>query len=717
MKKLTQLLMAICCVLSLTIGTATLIRPAAATLAGDPSFNFIGGAESDLAVINDDGTVDLTVTPTPGFGFRANATKLGEVNLLDVKNFSTKITLVDVPVNVTTIFGLQTITTGTIGGGNGNALNIMFRRDSEDIVAVAVYNAAASEPAYWTPGQLKLPADKSVTIAYNYDASPRLTITLESTYALTDELIPQSVFDTHYQADGFKGYYSISSYYFTPPAKFSAQYRIDSINGKTPLENYKSIVQSKVDAFKAVVNALTDESSDEDILAAKNADVFESGAYATLLNVCDDANHTLKTEIEEVRATYADKYQAVLYSQVDAQIDEFANALNGLDVNDEAAVAEAIAKYNAIDRETLDGLSDRYKNALLTKLEGVVKGDGFKAVVKNKTDKYIANYEEMVKEGDAASLNSYKRMNEIVASWGDYKQENFVNESLASDEIKVYDDRIAAIEQKMSKSFYSGFWTEGDTWEARKTDVGLYVSGEGKYFETLGFNQKLEIGKTTTVEFNVISALRKLGANHLHFGFYPVVGTATKGSSDGVRVDFWTSSAGQFEVKPVNGKTETPVYEGAYLSVPDTGDLDIDADEIDYSVGKYVVSLLVEDGALVLDVNGYQMDIDVSPELFANGAYLTVSAMSVEGAANNELLITKVGDVSYVKGDEVPVDPDDDKGDSGSSGNNGGDNGTVEGGGCNGGCSGTLRGGVAIFGLLAALAGAVAIVRKKENKE
>ena len=262
----------------------------------------------------------------------------------------------------------------------------------------------------------------------------------------------------------------------------------------------------------------------------------------------------------------------------------------------------------------------------------------------------------------------------------------------------------------MSKSFYSSFWTEGNTWEARKTDLGLYASGAGKYYETLGFNQKLEIGKTTTVEFNIISALRKLGANHLHLGFYPVVGTGTKGTSDGVRVDFWFSAAGTIEIKPVNGRTEeADVFEGAYLSVPDTGDIDLDADEIDYTAGKYVVSLLVEDGTLVLNVNGMEMDLIVSPELYKDGAYLTVSAMSVEGADNNEILITKVGNTSYVKGeDPKPADPDSSSStDNNSSKENSGDN-------CAN-CSGSIESNVANIALLALAFGLTIVIRKKVN--
>lgn len=702
MKKLTMLVLSACMALSFTASVALANNAAtanAATVINDPSFNIIAGGSGDLATFNEDGTVELSVTPTPGFGFRANASNLGEVNLIDVKHFSTKLTLTDVPLNVTTIFGLQTVPTGTIGGGNGNALNLMFRRDSENQVAVAVYNAAAAEPAYWAPGLLELPEDKSITITYNYDASPRLTITLKDAHPLHDELINQKVFDDHYAANNYKGYYSVSSYYFAPPAKTSAVYTINEINGKTPKENYKSALTAKIDAFKAAVEAITDASTDEEIIAVKESDVFESGAYATLLEVCDDENGTLAAQVAAARSAYAGKYEKVLASQIEAQIDEFAASLNGLDVNDETAVAAALAKYDAIDRTTMNALADTYKNALNKKLESVVKGDSFKAIVNNKTEKYIAEYEQKVASGDAASLQTFNSLNKIVKDWTSYKSANFIDISLSAEEIAAYDARIAAIGTKLSSSFYNMFWTEGTTWEARKTDAGLYASGAGKYYETLGFNQKLTLGKTTSIEFNIISALRKLGANHLHIGFYPVTETATKGSSDGVRVDFWFSAAGTIEIKPVNGKTETAIYEGAYLSLTDSGNIDIDAEELDYTMGKYVVSLSAENGILVLNVNGMEMELTgLSPELYANGAYLTVSAMSVEGADNNEILITKVGNTSFVKGQETPDKPDNP--DSSDGGN---------------GCSGSLGGVNSVAGLLVLAAAVYFVVFKKKE--
>lgn len=696
-----------CIALTLLVGLcgvcgATSAAAADGTMVADPSFNLISGSQGDMAYFNDDGTVTVDGTATPGYGFRANASNLGAANLIDVKKFSTTIELTNVPVGVTTIFSLQELATGTITVGS--AINIMFRRDSETQVAVAIYDKNASEPAFWAPGQLDLPEDKTVTIAYDYDSATAVTLTLAGSYALPADLISAKAFDDHYAATDYKGYYSISSYFMgAAPASTDVIYTIKQINGKTPLENYKDVLAAAVGAFETAVGALTENSSAEEIYAAGELDVFAEGAYATLLSLCD-TDGAIAAKIEQVRAAYKEKSEVVIYEEIAAQIAGFAAALEDLDVNDETAVAAAIAAYEAIDRETMNSLSAQYKDKLNASLTALVQGETFRTIILAKAEAYVSSYEEAVAAGDAASLSTFKQLNAIVENWPAYKAENYLEISLTEEEIAAFDARIAAIDEKLSSSFYSALWTEGDTWEARKTDLGLYASGAGKYYETLGFNQKLELGKTSSVEFNIIYALRGLGKNHLHIGFYPEAGTGTKGSADGVRVDFWFSETGLIEIKPVNGRTEENIYDGAYLSVEDTGFFDVEAETPDYSKGRYTVALSEENGTLLLTVNGLEMELSgISPDLFADGCYMTVSAMSVEGADYNEILITKVGDTSYVKGEEggtPPTDPDDGKEDGK--------------GGCKG-CSGAV--GFAGFGggaiVLAAAAGLIAFRNRK----
>lgn len=654
MKKTSKLTM--CLALVATVAATfmfgiSVMFASASTVTADPSFNIIAGSTGNMAYFNEDGTVSLDVTPTLGYGFRANAANLGAANLIDVKKFSTVIDFTNVPIGVSTIFSLQTVPTGTITAGNG--INFLLRRDAVDKIAVAIYDSNGSEPAYWAPGPIPVGDDKTVTIEIDYESSYVVTLTLAKKWELPTTLVSKDIIDLHYSSSGYKGYYSISSYYFAAPASLGTTYTIKSINGATPLENYKNVVNSAVTEFETAVNALNKQSTEEQIKAVKAYDVFgEGSAYSTLLS-CVDTDNSLAEKIAKVQADYDIKYQLVKYNEINAQIADFGSVLDKLDVSDESAVANAIAKYEAIDKAGINALADTYKTRLQESLSALTTGEIFKSLINTKTQAYVGGYEEKVASGDAASLSTYKDINKIVEEWDTYKEENYLTISLSADEIAAYDARIAAIASKMSSSFYSSFWTEGETWEARKTDLGLYATGEGKYYETLGFNQKLELGKTTTIEFNVIYALKKLGANHLHIGFYPQTGTGTKGSADGVRVDFWFSAVGTVEVKPVNGKTEEDCFKGAYLSVEDTGLFDVDAEEPDYSQGKYTVSLSVEDGMLVLTVNGLSMDIsEISPDLYKDGCYLTVSTMSVAGAAYNELLITKVGDTSYVKAEE-----------------------------------------------------------------
>ncbi|MDR1094349.1 MAG: hypothetical protein LBL66_09410 [Clostridiales bacterium] len=642
-KKLAALLTTLAMTLAL-LGTASPLAFADPALVIDPSFTLIAASSGDRAVIKEDGTVDLSVTPTAGFGFRANMSALGAVGLFDVKSFTTTFTI-DVPVNVCTVFSLQTVPTGTLTAGNG--VNFMIRNDGASGYAVAIYDSNANEPAYWAPGHFLAEGQNAVTIAFDYAAASN-PVTFCGT-ALPGELISCAIIDSIYSDFSYKAYYSISSYYFSAPSKIRAGYTVNTINGKTPVAVYSGLLNSAVDAFEGAVNALSGSSAEEEILAVAALDIFGAEQPHGKLFAIVDTDGSVLTRVENVRAEYDGYYQVISYNAISAQIDAFADALNECDPNDETSVEEVIAAYEAIDRAGIELLKAEFKNALNTELHGLTAGDAFKSVIKTKTEKYAASYEAMLVVGDAASLATYRNVYAVVQNWAAYKAQNYIDEVLTAQDVAAFDARIAAISAKLSLSAYAGMWTEDGTWDAIKTDKGLWASGEGKYYETLGFNQKLEVGKNAKITFNVMYALRTLGANHLHIGFYPVTETGTKGGSDGVRADFWFSAAGVVEVKPVNGKTETDIFSGAYLSVPDAGLFDIDADEPDYSVGQYTVELLKEGNALILRVNGQEMDLTgLNADLYAQGCYMTVSAMSVPGADWNEILITRLGDKNYI---------------------------------------------------------------------
>ena len=191
--------------------------------------------------------------------------------------------------------------------------------------------------------------------------------------------------------------------------------------------------------------------------------------------------------------------------------------------------------------------------------------------------------------------------------------------------------------------------------------------------------------------------------HNVHIGFYPVSNTGTLGSSDGVRVDFWFAG-NTIEIKPVNGATETEIFTGAYLAIEDTGYFD--PFEGDFSQGKYTVELDKDGNTLLVRVNGLEMELDgLRADLFANGCYMTVSAMSVKGADQNELMITNVGGVNY-----VGYDPESEKvpENSGSNGNVNNQPKEEE-----GGCGSVV--GFAAAGVVALCAATVVLKKKKEN--
>ncbi|MBQ7164584.1 MAG: hypothetical protein IJR61_04575 [Clostridia bacterium] len=269
----------------------------------------------------------------------------------------------------------------------------------------------------------------------------------------------------------------------------------------------------------------------------------------------------------------------------------------------------------------------------------------YPAFINGYAEGFVSSYENSVKDGEAEDLSAYLAISDIEDIWREFKAVNALDK-LSAAQLEGFDGRVEKLKTSASNSFYSGLWREGESWQAKLTENGLYVTGEGAYGETLGYNKKLELGKTTEIKFNVIYALRKLGANHLHIGFYPVPGTGTMGTSDGVRVDFWFSGT-VIEVKPVNGRTELPVYDAAYISVADTGFFDPELPDPDQ--GAYTVKLGANGSTLFISVNGLEMDLTgLDANLYKNGCYLTVSAMSVKGADRNELVITSVGDISFV---------------------------------------------------------------------
>ncbi len=624
----------------------------------DPSMRLINGYSGvqDQAVFNDAGEIVLDVRATPGYGTRSLMSNLEGYGLVDVKEFTTTISLQSVPVGISAVFSLQTATTGTIGQGNGNGVQVMMRMDMENKLTLVVYDQSASNTVA-VKQYLTLDESKDLSISFSYTNEMITIADSDETWEVKNGVV--ELMDQHYADNDYLAYWCMSSYYMSAaPTTENCQYIIRSINGATPRAMHTANVENAVAALEAGYATLSAESTAEEVNAVSALNVFKNGsAMEALLNIANDSDG-LKTRIQTVTNGLSIYEQRVEFDVINEQLEAFIDQLETYNKNNAISVRDTRAAYEAVDFAKMESLPNVYKDLLVAKFEEIKAMEKFSAFIIHEIDIFFAEYEEMIDGEDVNSLSEYKAIASVPETWAEFKQKNSLETLLAADVLAEMEARAAAFDSVLQSSFYSRFWTEGDSWEAKLTEKGLYATGTGAYGETLGFNKKHILGETTDITFNIIYALKTLGANHLHIGFYPTANTGTLGDTDGVRIDFWFSAAGIIEIKPVNGATETEIFTGGWLSVEDTGYFD--PETADYSVAQYKVELDEVDGVLVFRVNGLEMEIDgLTPDLFADGCYMTISAMSVPGADPNEIMITNVGGVSYIDYDpaneNVPV--------------------------------------------------------------
>lgn len=662
-KKLLLSALSLAALTTISVGSAV---ASADTAKADPTVNMINGVMGvlDKATYGDNGNVELNLLASTGYGTRALFANLGEYNKLNVKDCSCEIAF-DVAVNISTMISLQTDETGTVGAGNGNGVHVLFRNEYDGFMTVAVYDQAATTTYYATElGAFELNEDKTVTVAFSENEGEyAITVTSgENTLNIVGESLNEC-FESTYAQYNYKGYLNISSYYMAQVESAEAKYSINKVNGMTAVEWEKSILSSAIKQYEDAVALLNEESSQEEIALAVEKNVFDEEIWSDTLLAVDDGS--LQDRIDAADAAIGQYSNKLDYEKISAAIDAFKTSLGGYDKDNQALVLDARAKYAAIDMEKINTIGAPYEDTLKSELSEVKAMPTYKTFIGVETENYVVMKEAGVKDGDAKDLKTYKEMDTLVSEWQKYVQDNGVAEVLGQDAVNAYEARIQAIVAVKENSFYENFWTEGDTWNAELVDgEGLYASGAGLYHETLGFNQKLELGKNTEITFNVIYALKRLGANHLHIGFYPKTNSGTLGDAEGVRVDFWFAGS-SIEVKAVNGKTEEDVYDTAYITVEDMGFYD--PEEGDTDVGKYTVKLYTYGDALVVSVNGMEMDIvGITPDLYADGCYMTVSAISVRGADYNEIMITKLGDVDYTNyAEQQPATDDSDEKEAG----------------------------------------------------
>ncbi|MBQ7164583.1 MAG: hypothetical protein IJR61_04570, partial [Clostridia bacterium] len=256
-------------------------------------------------------------------GTRANFSALGERAKIDVKNFTTTISA-DTPIGIATVISLQTAETGTIGGGNGNGMHVLLRKDGETTLTLAVYNQNASRTYFARENALEIANDKTVRIEFDYDggainvASGNSSVTVENL---------KEGFDEHYSQYDYKGYYTLSCYYMAAVKSNACVYTVKEINGKTPAEVDGEVVSAALADLKAAVDALGESSSYEDIESAAALDVFTEGVWGEVASaVANAAFITQKREVDEKLSIFIGKLE---YGRKTDAIAEFAEALEG----------------------------------------------------------------------------------------------------------------------------------------------------------------------------------------------------------------------------------------------------------------------------------------------------------------------------------------------------------------------------------------------------
>lgn len=587
--------------------------------------------------------VKLSVYASNGYGTRANFSALGKYQLLDVKNFSTEL-MIDVPLGMSTVFSLQTVDTGTIGSGEGNGIYLLFRKDSPAAYTIAVYNQEGTKSFFAKELCIIPDTDGTVRIEFLYEES--LLITVSAGETMESITVPGDEFERVYGEKEYKGYYSVSAYYMTAVKTGDCVYTVKSVNSESVVSWEKKIAEKALADFEDTLAALGETPSAESVKAVKDSNAFDRDEWIGLISSID-LGQTFYDRLDLAQKKLVDYIDCIEYEIQKANISAFADLLDGYGGTE--TIVAAKEAYDNIDRGLIASLSTVYKNELEEKIASLRTKGNYKKFARDYASDYLAFYENSFENGKLSDLKTYAAIKNMVAAWGTFKEAHGLS-VLSADEIASLDQRAKMLSDSVSDSVYSTMWREGESWNAEMTENGLYVSGDGKYGETLGFYQKLEVGKNTEITFNVIYALRKLGANHLHIGFYPKTNVGTMNDVDGVRVDFWFSGT-SIEIKPVNGRTELPVYDSAYITIQDAGFFDPEVP--DFDMGKYTVKLLKNGDTLYLSVNGYEMDLTgLDASLYADGCYITVSAMSIANADQNELVITHLGDTDYPTGDD-----------------------------------------------------------------
>ena len=656
----------------------------------DPVYKMIALGDNDSMKLMSDDTVHGSLTPSPGFGGRANASELGDaVRYTVADGVTVQLKNVAISGHACLTVAMQTVSTGTIGVGNGGGVHVGFRvmdigastylhmvvwnNDANALAGAGGWNpveVALSERA-WSADEINITfTSTSLTVSYTgattADFAP-VTINTEMENGAFAKIF-EDFNDSTRQYYGEKAYLSFSCYDMSGNTG-NAQFDLATVNNKAPGAAYKEALNAQVTAFTTAVATAEESEQQSDIDAAVALNKFGADeAYGKLL-----AQFGTKEQERDVRAA-REKIVALngdaLFAELKTPIEAYIAALDAVTPdNEDTALSATVTAYNAIDWSKYDLLNAGFK-AQIDELKEAMKGKSyFKKSIEAVADAHI----KVIETATASEFNSsagYISTKAALDGWNAYKATNFVGE-LTESKVEALDARVADAKTKLESSFYHNFTYRGNVSEVQKYDEGLYLSVKPDVYDRVEqklstdnvvlAKEKMTLNENSEVRFNMIYAPRlAVGSFQMQIGFYPVA-NATTYDRDGVRVDFWTSNMNMTEIKPVNGKTELPICGERSIQLEDEEFFDFEADELDYKQSAYTVKLCSDEDGLYLLINGLRLDIEdeaITPELFKDGVYVTFSASGSAGMAPYELLVTKIGGTKYADLPDEPENPD-----------------------------------------------------------
>ena len=364
-------------------------RPAAAADEGtegptavmaDPTYQLISLGADDSMMLMSDGTVQGSLTPSVGFGGRANSNGLGEASRYTVAN-GVAVTLKNLSISAEACFtvAMQTHPTGTLTDGGG--VHVVFRvmlEGANYTFALIVYrnDASMADGYFWNPVGVALEGDEwqaeTVTLRFT-DTSLAISYTGATTADFAETTIStengfSGIFEdfTNSERPNYsdKAYLSFNCY--NPNAGQETghvDFTLASINGQTPQAGYKAAMDAQVTAFVDAVVAAGDGSDQDKVDAAVALNVFgEDQAYGKLL--AQYGSEEQKADVAEARAKITELNGDAIYAELRGKVDAFVAAVEVYDQFDDATKTAAVEAYNAIDWSLYDDLNDNFRGQI-----------------------------------------------------------------------------------------------------------------------------------------------------------------------------------------------------------------------------------------------------------------------------------------------------------------------------------------------------------------